>query len=63
MSPNSYDGEYLKREKCFINLQEQKNVFVGHLQPVTLHGYGTNETSRCHSRSKYTFSSMYGSVL
>lgn len=24
MSPNSYDGEYLKREKCFIDLQEQK---------------------------------------
>lgn len=51
-NPNSYHGEYLKREKCIIDLQEE-NVFAVYLQgsstTPTFHSFSLFQTSRCCS--------------
>lgn len=48
-SLNSYDGEYLKREKCFIDLWD-KHVFAVYLQAVMLQGYSTTFTTLVYSK-------------
>lgn len=48
-SLNSYHGEYLKREKCFIDLRD-KNVFAVYPQAVMPQGYSTTFITLVYSK-------------